>query len=192
MKPLMSRVQSLILVPILGCIVAWSGLLMPCLPAWAGPVEWHEVAATSEGRQWWDSGSLRTNKSGNLTLLSRYQSTPQPTPQPTVQLDPQPTAQPNSQSTTQLTEQSQSIELSNTGQGRATKQPNKIQGQANKQPTRGRTDLYVMEIDCSQRIYRDTSINGIPQFNATWLPSGGDQLIDAVLSEACSASGSGA
>ena len=192
MKPLMSRVQSLILVPILGCIVAWASLLMPCLPAWAGPVEWHEVAATSEGRQWWDSGSLRTNKSGNLTLLSRYQSTPQPTPQPTVQLDPQPTAQPNSQSTTQLTEQSQSIELSNTGQGLATKQPNKVQGQANKQPTRGRTDLYVMEIDCSQRIYRDTSINGIPQFNATWLPSGGDQLIDAVLSEACSASGSGA
>ncbi len=192
MKPLMSRVQSLILVPILGCIVAWASLLMPCLPACAGPVEWHEVAATSEGRQWWDSGSLRTNKSGNLTLLSRYQSTPQSTPQPTVQLDPQPTAQPNSQSTTQLTEQSQSIELSNAGQERATKQPNKIQGQANKQPTRGRTDLYVMEIDCSQRIYRDTSINGIPQFNATWLPSGGDQLIDAVLSEACSASGSGA
>ncbi|HBH72627.1 MAG TPA: hypothetical protein DDY43_04130 [Synechococcales bacterium UBA10510] len=145
---------------------------MPCLPAWAGPVEWHEVAATSEGRQWWDSGSLRTNKSGNLTLLSRYQSIPQ--------------------STAQSTEAIQLIEQSNKGQEQAAKQPNKIQGQATRQSPRAKTDLYVMEIDCGQRIYRDTSINGIPQFNATWLPSGGDQLIDAVLSEACSAASPGA
>ena len=172
MKPLMSRVQSLMLAAILGCIFALSGLLMPCLPAWAGPVEWHEVAATSEGRQWWDSGSLRTNKSGNLTLLSRYQSIPQSAPQ--------------------SIEPGQSIERSNESQDPANKQPNKFQDQATNQSPRARTDLYVMEIDCGQRIYRDTSINGIPQFNANWLPSGGDQLIDAVLSEACSASGSGA
>ncbi len=180
MKPLMSRVQSLMLAAILGCIFALSGLLMPCLPAWAGPVEWHEVAATSEGRQWWDSGSLRTNKSGNLTLLSRYQSIPQSAPQSTAQSAPQ------------SIEPGQSIERSNESQYQEIKQPNKSQDQATKQSPRARTDLYVMEIDCGQRIYRDTSINGIPQFNANWLPSGGDQLIDAVLSEACSASGSGA
>jgi hypothetical protein len=139
-------------------------------------VEWHEVAATSEGRQWWDSGSLRTNKNGNLTLLSRYQSTPQSAPK----------------STAQSIEPIQSIERSNENQDQANKQPNKFQDQAIKQSPRARTDLYVMEIDCGQRIFRDTSINGIPQFNANWLPSGGDELIDAVLSEACSAFGSGA
>jgi hypothetical protein len=151
-------------------------------------VEWHEVAATSEGRQWWDSGSLRTNKNGNLTLLSRYQSIPKSTAQ---SID-QSTAQPVSQSTAQQIEPGKSIERSNAGPDQATKQPSKIQGQAPRQANRTRSDLYVMEIDCGQHIYRDTSINGIPQFNATWLPSGGDQLIDAVLSEACSASGAGA
>jgi len=188
MKPLTSRIQSLILAPILGCIFAWSGLLMPCLPAWAGPVEWHEVAATSEGRQWWDSGSLRTNKNGNLTLLSRYQSIPQSIPQSTSQS----TAQPTTQSTAQQIKPGQSIERSNESQDPANKQPNKTQDQATKRLPRARTDLYVMEIDCGQRIYRDTSINGIPQFNANWLPSGGDELIDAVLSEACSAFGASA
>jgi hypothetical protein len=200
MKPLTSRIQSLILAPILGCIFAWSGLLMPCLPAWAGPVEWHEVAATSEGRQWWDSGSLRTNKNGNLTLLSRYQSIPQSIPQSTSQSTAQPTtqstakstAQPTSQSTAQQIKPGQSIERSNESQDPANKQPDKIQDQATKRSPRAQTDLYVMEIDCGQRIYRDTSINGIPQFNANWLPSGGDELIDAVLSEACSAFGAGA
>jgi hypothetical protein len=200
MNPLMSRVQSLILATIIGCIVALPGLLMPCLPAWAGPVEWHEVAATSEGRQWWDSGSLRTNKNGNLTLLSRYQSIPQSTPQSAPQSTAQPatrsiaqsTAQLITQSTAQSIEPGQSIEPSNSGQDPANKQPNKFQDQAIKQSPRARTDLYVMEIDCGQRIFRDTSINGIPQFNANWLPSGGDELIDAVLSEACSAFGSGA
>ncbi len=196
MKPPMSRVQSLMLAAIFGCIVALSGLLMPCLPAWAGPVEWHEVAATSEGRQWWDSGSLRTNKNGNLTLLSRYQSIPQTAPQsttqPTAQSTAQSIAQPTTQSIAQSIEPGQSIERSNESQDPANKQPNKFQDQAIKQSPRARTDLYVMEIDCGQRIFRDTSINGIPQFNANWLPSGGDELIDAVLSEACSAFGSGA
>jgi hypothetical protein len=186
----MSRIHSLLLAPILGCLVVWASLLMPCLPAWAGPVEWHEVAATSEGRQWWDSGSLRTNKSGNLTLLSRYQSIPQSTAQP---IEPsQSTDQSTAQSTAQSTEAIQLIEQPNKSQEQAAKQPNKIQGQATQQSPRAKTDLYVMEIDCGQRIYRDTSINGIPQFNATWLPSGGDQLIDAVLSEACSAASPGA
>ena len=42
-------------------------------PAWAGPVEWHEVPATAEGRQWWDSGSLRIDREGRLSVLSRFQ-----------------------------------------------------------------------------------------------------------------------
>jgi hypothetical protein len=128
-------------------------------------VEWHEVAASGEGRQWWDSGSLRTNKSGNITVLSRYQSIDQSNDQP---ID-------------QSIDSSQSPGQSNGAQGKVAKQPN-----------RTRTDLYVMEIDCGQRIYRDTSINGIPQFNGTWLPSGGDKLIDGVVSEACAAAAPGA
>jgi hypothetical protein len=152
----MYRFLQLLLASALGSLIGYGVLLMPCLPAWAGPVEWHEVAASGEGRQWWDSGSLRTNKSGNITVLSRYQSIDQ-------QID-------SSQSPGQ---------------------PNGAQGQAAKQPNRNRTDLYVMEIDCGQRIYRDTSINGIPQFKGTWLPSGGDKLIDGVVSEACGAAGPG-
>lgn len=48
------------------------GLLEPP-PAMAGPVEWREVPATAEGRQWWDAGSLRLSRSGALTVLSRFQ-----------------------------------------------------------------------------------------------------------------------
>ena len=48
-------------------------LLMAGAPsAWAGPVEWIEVPATSEGQQWWDKGSLRLNRRGELTVLSRF------------------------------------------------------------------------------------------------------------------------
>lgn len=55
------------------------GLLLLLLipgPAWAGPVSWQEVPATAEGRQWWDGGSLRFNRSGHLTVLSRFQPAP--------------------------------------------------------------------------------------------------------------------
>ena len=53
----------------------WSLLLLLALllaPAavWAGPVSWVEVPPTAEGRQWWDEGSLRINRAGNLTVLS--------------------------------------------------------------------------------------------------------------------------
>jgi hypothetical protein len=44
--------------------------------AMAGPVEWKEVPATAEGRQWWDGGSLRLSRQGNLTVLSRFQPAP--------------------------------------------------------------------------------------------------------------------
>ena len=41
-------------------------------PAFAGPVDWREVPSTSEGQQWWDAGSVRRTKAGNLSVLSRY------------------------------------------------------------------------------------------------------------------------
>ena len=46
--------------------------------------------------------------------------------------------------------------------------------------------LVVMEIDCSQQLYRDKQKNGLPQFRAEWQPSGSDPLIEGVLSGVCS------
>ena len=46
--------------------------------------------------------------------------------------------------------------------------------------------LVVMEIDCSQQLYRDKQKNCLPQFRAEWQPSGSDPLIDGVLSGVCS------
>ena len=41
-------------------------------PVLAGPVDWREVPSTSEGQQWWDAGSVRRTKEGNVSVLSRY------------------------------------------------------------------------------------------------------------------------
>ena len=41
-------------------------------PVIAGPVDWREVPSTSEGQQWWDAGSVRRTKEGNVSVLSRY------------------------------------------------------------------------------------------------------------------------
>ena len=106
-------------------------LLSAALPAQAGPVEWQELPPSSEGQQWWDAGSLRLNRQGNLTVLSRY-------------LSSSPDASPASR-------------------------------------------LYVMEIDCGQTLFRDTSINGIPQWNSPWQPSGADGLIEETIAAVCAA-----
>lgn len=50
-------------------------------------------------------------------------------------------------------------------------------------------DLYVMEIDCGETLYRDTSVNGLPRWGAEWQPVGGDGLIQAVVEASCSAAG---
>jgi len=42
-------------------------------PALAGPVDWQEVPASPAGRQWWDAGSLRRDRRGRLSVLSRFQ-----------------------------------------------------------------------------------------------------------------------
>ena len=47
--------------------------------------------------------------------------------------------------------------------------------------------LYVMRINCSEKKFKDTSINGIPQFNAKWQTSNNDELIDVVIKKGCSA-----
>jgi hypothetical protein len=60
------------------CLGASLSSFVRVAPAWAGPVEWHEVPATAEGRQWWDSGSLRIDREGRLSVLSRFQPAPPP------------------------------------------------------------------------------------------------------------------
>ena len=116
-----------------GLMLAVLLLLGAGAEAIAGPVDWHEVPSTSEGRQWWDGGSLRRTRGGNLSVLSRFQS-------PASEDQPRPIG-----------------------------------------------DLYVMEIDCGQELFRDTSINGLPQFGAEWQPAAGDSLITSVIHEVCAA-----
>ena len=130
----MSIVRQWIVAPALLVLLVLVGA--GALPAFAGPVDWQEVTATSEGRQWWDSGSLRRTKAGNLSVLSRFQ--------------------------------------------RATPESEDNQRQR-------LADLYVMEIDCDQQLFRDTSINGLPQFKAPWLPASGDNLISSVIEASCQA-----
>ena len=47
--------------------------------------------------------------------------------------------------------------------------------------------LYVMRINCIDKKFKDTSINGIPQFNSKWQTSNNDELIDVVIKKGCSA-----
>ena len=47
-------------------VLAWAS------PVWAGPVEWVEVPATEAGQQWWDRGSVRADRAGLRTVLSRF------------------------------------------------------------------------------------------------------------------------
>ena len=46
--------------------------------------------------------------------------------------------------------------------------------------------IYVMRINCKEKKFRDTSINGIPQFNSKWRTSKNDELIDVVIEKGCS------
>ncbi|CAK6693697.1 hypothetical protein VB716_05735 [Synechococcus sp. CCY9201] len=108
-------------------------LLLLALPAQAGSVDWRELPATEEGKQWWDAGSLRRTRDGNLSVLSRYLPPPEEEGRPRL------------------------------------------------------GDLYVMELDCGQKLYRDTAVNGVPRFKADWQPAGGDQLLDAMIDAVCAA-----
>ena len=50
----------------------------------------------------------------------------------------------------------------------------------------GELSLYVMRINCDDKKFKDTSINGIPQFNSKWQTSNNDELIDVVIENSCS------
>jgi hypothetical protein len=118
---------------LLGLALVMAVLLAPAA-ALAAPVDWREVPPSEEGRQWWDAGSLRLSRGGNLTVLSRFQP---------------------------------------------------ATGGEEERPRLG--DLYVMEIDCGQNLYRDTSVNGVPRFRSEWQPAEGDALLMAVIEESCEA-----
>ena len=49
----------------------------------------------------------------------------------------------------------------------------------------GELSLYVMRINCNEKKFKDTSINGIPQFNSKWRTSNNDELIDIVIENSC-------
>jgi len=50
----------------------------------------------------------------------------------------------------------------------------------------GELSLYVMKINCIDKKFKDTSVNGIPQFNSKWKSSNNDELIDIVIEKSCS------
>ena len=103
----------------------------------AGPVDWQEVEASAEGRQWWDAGSLRFDREGRLSVLSRFQ----PAAAPDAPDDARPPV-----------------------------------GQ-----------LYVMQLDCDDELYRDTAVNGLPRWGAPWEAAAGETLTIRVLHAACEA-----
>ena len=45
--------------------------------------------------------------------------------------------------------------------------------------------LYVMRINCNDKTFKDTSINGIPQFGSKWQNSNHDELIEVVIEKSC-------
>ena len=51
---------------------------------------------------------------------------------------------------------------------------------------KGQLSLYVMRINCNDKTFKDTSINGIPQFGSKWQSSNNDELIDVVIEKSCS------
>jgi hypothetical protein len=159
---------ALVLLPLPGA----AGLYQPP-DALAGPVDWHELPATAEGRQWWDAGSLRMNRQGNLTVLSRFQ--PADELSDGAETAAEPVAKRTDRSTARSPEASAASGTAGVAAAQATR----------KRPTV--SSLYVMEIDCGQTLFRDTSINGIPQWGSRWQPAAGDGLIDATIKAVCTA-----
>ena len=46
--------------------------------------------------------------------------------------------------------------------------------------------LLIIRINCNEKQFKDTSINGIPKFNSKWQTSNNDELIDVVIEKSCS------
>ncbi len=165
----MSCLLRRLLLPLLLALV----LLLPSR-AWAGPVSWKEVPPTAEGRQWWDEGSLRRNRAGHLTVLSRFQAAPE--------------SADDASGATGSSASENSVSTSSAAAPAGSLPP----GVDQRPPAAARTAppisrLYVMELDCDQSLYRDISVNGLPQFGASWQPTGSDDLTAEVLRQACAA-----
>ena len=133
-------------------------VLSPAGPVWAGPVAWQELPASAEGRQWWDSGSLRLSRQGNLTVLSRFQPAPKPAP-----------------------------DAAATPPAGAAEEPTIGKDLGPQSPRQAPGILYVMELDCDQALYRDLAVNGLPRWGSQWQPAGSDDLVRRLLNEACAA-----
>jgi len=133
-------------------------VLSPVGPVWAGPVAWQELPASAEGRQWWDSGSLRLSRQGNLTVLSRFQPAPKPAPDAVAAPPPGAAAE---------------LTFGNDPDPQSPRQAPGI--------------LYVMELDCDQALYRDLAVNGLPRWGSQWQPAGPDDLVRRLLNEVCAA-----
>ena len=69
---LMTRVHQWLTSALLALLILVLTQPVVAQPVFAGPVDWREVPSTSEGQQWWDAGSLRRTREGNLSVLSRY------------------------------------------------------------------------------------------------------------------------
>ena len=156
-------------------------------PAWAGPVQWQEVPASEAGRQWWDRGSLRLSREGTLTVLSRFQPAGDPAaaepgaPIPGAGPAPGPSAPTPGTAAGPIPTDQTTL---------AAKVQNQTPADApTRRPRQPSSELYVSEIDCDQKLLRDTSINGIPQWRASWQPVAGDGLMEAVVEAVCEAGG---
>ena len=51
---------------------------------------------------------------------------------------------------------------------------------------KGQLTLYLMSINCNDKTFKDTYINGIPQLGSKWQTSNNDELIDVVIEKSCS------
>jgi hypothetical protein len=195
----MRRPLSVLLLPLLLGLL----LLFPSR-VWAGPVSWKEVAPTAEGRQWWDEGSLRRNRSGHLTVLSRFQAALEqaaadgsgPSSGASAAGDVPATDRGAVASAVASGPPVASRQGPGSGAGLTASQgaptgslpaglDQRAAAASRSAPPISR--LYVMELDCDQSLYRDISINGLPQFRATWQPTGSDDLTAEVLRQACAA-----
>ena len=69
---LMTRVHQWLTSALLALLIVVVTQPVVAQPVFAGPVDWREVPSSSEGQPWWDAGSVRRTREGNVSVLSRY------------------------------------------------------------------------------------------------------------------------
>ena len=97
-----------------------------------GNVDWVLLKENKDGKEWFDRGSIKPLRNGEISVLTKFFKNPT-----------------NSND-------------------------------------KGELSLYVMRINCAEKKFKDTSINGIRQFNKKWQTSNNDELIDTVIENTCS------